>query len=342
MIWVGVDAMGGDFAPREIVHGACLAAKEYGVGIKLIGPTDIIAKELKRYNTNNLAIEIVNASQVVGMDEKPSKAILKKKDSSIVVAMQELSHGSVDAVVAAGSTGAAAVAAQLILGRIQHVDRSAIACNMPTSIRGKRVIVVDVGANVDCSPYQLFQFGLMGQIVSNGLFNIANPVIGLLNIGSEETKGNELVQETYKLFKQYNDLNFIGFIEGRDFPLGKVDVVVTDGFTGNVALKTAEGISRMISSMLKQELMLTLNGRIASILAKPAFTNLKKRIDHHEAGGALLVGVKGVCVIAHGGSNHTAIKNAVRVAKDMITARMVSRIEETLSVISPQILKSAT
>lgn len=342
MIWVGVDAMGGDFAPREIVHGACLAAKEYGVGIKLIGPTDIIAKELKRYNTNNLAIEIVNASQVVGMDEKPSKAILKKKDSSIVVAMQELSHGSVDAVVAAGSTGAAAVAAQLILGRIQHVDRSAIACNMPTSIRGKRVIVVDVGANVDCSPYQLFQFGLMGQIVSNGLFNIANPVIGLLNIGSEETKGNELVQETYKLFKQYNDLNFIGFIEGRDFPLGKVDVVVTDGFTGNVALKTAEGISRMISSMLKQELMLTLNGRIASILAKPAFTNLKKRTDHHEAGGALLVGVKGVCVIAHGGSNHTAIKNAVRVAKDMITARMVSRIEETLSVISPQILKSAT
>ncbi len=342
MISIAVDAMGGDFAPREIVHGACLAAREYNIGIKLIGPTDIVANELKRHNTSNLNIEIVNASQVVGMDEKPSKAIIKKKDSSIVVAMNELSKGSVDAVVAAGSTGAAAVAAQLILGRIKNVDRSAIACTMPTSMRDKRVIVIDVGANVDCTPYQLFQFGLMGQIVSNGLFNIDNPVIGLLNIGSEETKGNDLVQATYKLFKQHNEVNFIGFIEGRDFPLGKVDVVVTDGFTGNVALKTAEGISRMIGSLLRQELMLTLNGKIASILAKQAFANLKKRIDYTEAGGALLVGVKGVCVIAHGGSNHKAIKNAIRVAKDMVTARMVSRIEETLSLISPQFLKSAT
>jgi glycerol-3-phosphate acyltransferase PlsX len=196
---------------------------------------------------------------------------------------------------------------------------------MPTSTP-KRVIVLDVGANVDCTAHQLSQFALMGSILSSGLFNVKEPKVGLLNIGTEETKGNELVQQTYKLLKVDPHINFVGFIEGRDFPMAKVDVCVTDGFTGNVALKTAEGIAKMISSLLRQELMGSMQGRVASVMAKPAFVALKRRIDYNEAGGALLVGVKGVCVIAHGGSKHTAIKNAIRVAKDMVAADVVKKI----------------
>jgi glycerol-3-phosphate acyltransferase PlsX len=325
MIRIAVDAMGGDFAPREVVYGAVLAAREYGVAIQLVGPPEAVEQELKKYSTLGLDITIVPATEVVAMDEKPSRAVTRKKDSSIVVTTNQVAQGLADGMVAAGSTGAAAVAAQIGLGRIAHVDRSAIACTMPTNTP-KRVIVLDVGANVDCTAHQLSQFALMGSILSTGLFNIKEPKVGLLNIGSEETKGNELVQASYKLLKESPHINFIGFIEGRDFPMAKVDVCVTDGFTGNVALKTAEGIAKMVSSLLRQELMGSMQGRIASVMAQPAFVALKRRIDYNESGGALLIGVKGVCVIAHGGSKHTAIKNAVRVAKDMVAADVVRKI----------------
>jgi glycerol-3-phosphate acyltransferase PlsX len=266
------------------------------------------------------------------MGEKATKAILKKKDSSIVVTTRLVAEGSVDGMVAAGSTGAAAVAAQLGLGRISNVERSAIAAMLPTTTKGKQVIVVDVGANVDTNANQLLQFGLMGSILAKGMQGIANPTVGLLNIGTEETKGNKLVQDTFKLLKAHKEINFIGFIEGRDFPMNKVDVVVTDGFTGNIALKTAEGIARMITAMLKQEIMSSPRTQLGGLLAKPSFEELRRRIDYNELGGALLVGVKGVCVIAHGSSKHTAIKNAVRVAKTMAAAKIIQKIEEVLSL----------
>lgn len=328
MIRIAVDAMGGDYAPREVVHGAVLAAREYDIAIQLVGPPEAVQAELKKHQTQGLAITIVPASEVVAMDEKPSRAIVKKKDSSIVVATRQVSEGLADGVVAAGSTGAAAVAAQIGLGRIKNVDRSAIACAMPTNTE-RSCIVIDVGANVDCNPHQLWQFGHMGAIVFTGLYGVKNPRVGILNIGTEETKGNELVQDTYKLFKNDPNINFLGFVEGRDFPVGKVDVVVTDGFTGNVALKTAEGIAKMIGSMLRQELTSTVKGQIAAVVGKPSFEALKRRIDYNEMGGALLVGVKGVCVIAHGGSRHTAIKNAIRVAKNMVAANIVQNIEDS-------------
>lgn len=329
MIRIAVDAMGGDFAPREVVYGAVLAAREYGISVQLVGPSDIVRKELDRHNTSGLDIKIISASEVIAMDEKPSRSIVKKKDSSIVVATNQVKEGLADGVVAAGSTGAAAVAAQLGLGRIANVERAAIACSMPTSTP-KRVIVLDVGANVECTANQLLQFALIGSILASGLNNLKEPRVGLLNIGSEETKGSELVQQAYKLMRADSRLNFVGFIEGRDFPHGKVDVLVTDGFTGNVALKTAEGIANMIMNMMKQELLSSFQGKLAAVIAKPCFAALKRRIDYNESGGALLVGVKGVYVIAHGGSKHTAIKNAIRTAKDMVAAGIIEKIENAL------------
>jgi phosphate acyltransferase len=332
MIRIAVDAMGGDYAPREVVHGAVLAAREYGVAIQLVGPPELIQNDLSRHDVAGLDITIVPASEVVAMDEKPSRAIVKKKDSSIVVTTKLVSDKQADGMVAAGSTGAAAVAVQFHLGRMPNVARPAIACFMPTINKDDKVVLIDVGANVEVDPHQLYQFAQMGSILSAGLAGVQAPRVGLLNIGSEETKGNKLVQDAYKLLKGNSELNFIGFVEGRDFPMAKVDVVVTDGFTGNVTLKTSEGIARMIEHMLRAELMSSVRGKLAGAMAKPYVLAVHKRIDYNESGGALLVGVKGVCVIAHGGSKHTAIKNAIRVAKDMVSARIVEKIESTLSL----------
>ncbi len=336
MIKIAVDAMGGDYAPREIVHGAVLAARDLGVAIQLVGPPEIIEKELARHKINaakmaSLNISIVPASEVVSMDEKPSRAIVKKKDSSIVVTTKQVSSGAADGMVAAGSTGAAAVAAQIELGRIANVSRSAIACFMPTSV-DQPVLLIDVGANAECDTHQLLQFGQMGSLVYSALYKVEKPRVGILNLGSEETKGTQLVQDTYKIMQKQPDLNFIGFVEGRDFPMGKVEVVVTDGFVGNVALKTAEGIAKMIKLMLKQELLGTWQGRLGAFIAKPCVDAVERRTNYNQAGGALLVGVKGVCVIAHGGSTHTAIKNAIRMAADMVRAKIVEKIAETFSL----------
>ena len=319
-----------------------LAAREYGVAVHLVGPVDAVNAELKRHDIKGLTIEIVPCSEVVEMGEKATKAILKKKDSSIVVTTKLVADGVVDGMVAAGSTGAAAVAAQLGLGRIKNVERSAIAAMLPTTTKGKQVIIVDVGANVDTNPNQLLQFGLMGSVLAKGMQGCVNPTVGLLNIGTEESKGNKLVQDTFKLLAAHEGLNFIGFVEGRDFPMNKVDVVVTDGFTGNIALKTAEGIARMITTILKQEIMASPRTKIGGILVKPSFEELRRRIDYNELGGALLVGVKGVCVIAHGSSKHTAIKNAVRVAKTMAAAKIVQKIEDVLSLPPAAAAGSAT
>ena len=328
MIRIAVDAMGGDFAPREVVHGAVLAAREYGIAVQLVGLVEAVEPELKKHDIRGLQVSIVPASEVIAMGEKPSRAIVKKKNASIVVTTRQVADGLADGMVAAGSTGAASAAAQFGLGRIANVERPAIACSMPT-ITPRRCICVDFGANVECTPERLWQFAHMGAIVFSAMYNVKEPRVGILNIGTEETKGNQLVQDAYHLLKADKNLNFIGFVEGRDYPMGKVDVVVTDGFTGNVSLKTAEGIAKMVEVILRQEFLGSMQGKVAGILGKPAFEGLKRRVDHNEAGGALLVGVKGVCVIAHGGSKHTAIKNAIRVAKDMVAANMVQRIENS-------------
>ena len=331
MITIAVDAMGGDYAPREIVHGAVLAAKDFGVAVQLIGPLEIVEKELQRHSTAGLNISIVPATEIVAMDEKPSRAIVKKKDSSIVVTTKQVSSGKADAMVAAGSTGAAAVAAQIELGRIANVSRSAIACSMPTA-GDQPVMLIDVGANAECDANQLLQFGQMGSLVYTALYNAESPRVGILNLGSEETKGTTLVQEAYKLMQAQPNLNFIGFVEGRDFPMGKVEVVITDGFVGNVALKTAEGIAKMIKLMLKQELLASIRGKVGAAIAKPCFDAVERRTNYAQSGGALLVGVKGVCVIAHGGSTHTAIRNAIRMAADMVNAKIIEKIERTFSL----------
>jgi len=328
---IAVDAMGGDFAPREIVYGAVLAARDFGIAVQLVGPPEIVQQELQRHKTDGLAISIIPASEVIAMDEKPGRAIVKKKDSSIVVTTRQVSSGAADGMVAAGSTGAAAVAAQLELGRIANVFRSAIACSIPTS-GDNPAMLIDVGANAECDARQLLQFGQMGSLVYTVLHHTQRPRVGILNLGSEETKGTELVREAYKLMQAQSDLNFIGFVEGRDFPMGKVDVVVTDGFVGNVALKTAEGIAKMIKLMLKQELLASWPGKIGAAIAKGSFDRVEKRTNYAQYGGALLVGVKGVCVIAHGGSTHTAIKNAIRVAVDMANAKIIEKIEKTFSL----------
>lgn len=339
MIRISIDAMGGDYAPREVVHGAVLAAIEYKIAIILVGPEQIIQSELQRpvikellkgQTPEQLNITIENASQVVQMDEKPSWSVLKKKDSSIVVATRLVREGKADGLVAPGSTGAAAVAATIGLGKIPGIDRPAIACTMPT-IHDVPCFLIDAGANMQCDTKQMLQFGLMGTVLARGLYKIENPRVGILNNGTEETKGTDNVKEAYKVFRENSQMNFIGFVEGRDYPMGKVDVVVTDGFTGNVSLKTAEGIARMMNVMLREELMGSVRGKMAGVMAKPCLKSLKARVDHNEFGGALLVGVKGVCVIAHGGSKHTAVKNAIRVAKNMVAAKVVEKIEATLS-----------
>lgn len=333
MIRIAVDAMGGDHAPREVVHGAVLAAREYGVAIQLVGPPELVAQDLKRHDTTGLEISLVPAAEVVGMEES-AKAVVKKADSSIVVATTQVEKGLADAVVAAGSTGAAAAAAQLYLKRIEHVDRAAIACFMPSIDPERRALVLDVGANKDCDAKMLLQFALMGSILFEGLYPGKKPRVGLLNIGTEESKGTKLVQEANKLLKSVGDtINYIGYVEGRDFPVGKVDVTVTDGFTGNCVLKASEGIARMMSIILKQELKGSARTKVGALLIEPATTALKKRVDYNELGGALLLGVKGVYVIAHGGSRHTAIKNAIRVAKDMVKADVINKIGQALSVV---------
>jgi glycerol-3-phosphate acyltransferase PlsX len=335
MVRIAVDAMGGDYAPREVVHGAVLAAREYGVTVQLVGSPDAINAELKRYTPEGLDIVVVPASEVVGMDENPARAVAKKKDSSIVVATRQAAEGKADAVVTAGSTGAAVAASRFYLGRLEGVSRAPIAALMPTVNGLKRpCIMMDAGAYHDAEPQHLQQFAIMGIILSESLFKVSSPKVGILNIGTEETKGTETVRQAYKLLRSDKRLNFQGFVEGRDFPLGKVDVLVTDGFSGNVALKTAEGIAKMISVILRQELYASPRTKAGGWLAAPAFDGLKRRTDYNEFGGALLIGLKSVFVKAHGGSKHTAIKNAIRSAHELVDANVVKQIEWALSSVN--------
>jgi phosphate acyltransferase len=314
MIKIAVDAMGSDHSPAVEVDGAVQAASQLGISIVLVGQEERVRPLLDKHGGAALPIEIVHASEVVTMEESAVAAIRRKKDSSIRVAETLMRDGKVSGVVSAGNTGAVMAAAKFIVGTLSVVDRPALSTVLPTQ-KGKPAILLDVGANVDCKPLHLGQFAIMGDIYSRAIFGIRRPRVGLLSIGEEDTKGNELTKESFKSLKRA-PINFIGNVEGRDIFKGDVDVIVCDGFTGNVALKLSEGLFETFTAMLGQELHKTLTAKVGAIFAQNAFRAFKKRLDYSEFGGAPLLGIKGISIVCHGRSNANAIKNAIRVASE--------------------------
>jgi glycerol-3-phosphate acyltransferase PlsX len=327
---VAIDAMGGDFAPQEVVFGAVEAAKEYNCEIVLVGDQVKINEVLAGCpDWQQLNISVHHASEVIEMHEHPAAAIRKKKDASIVVATRLVKEGHCDVVISAGSTGAAASAALLGLGRIQGVERPTIATPIP-NLTGTTVLL-DSGANVDSKPNHLVQSAIMGSIYAEYVLEIVNPRVGLLTIGEEDTKGNEQVLATFPLLKQLKTINFVGNVEGRDIPKGTVDVVVCDGFVGNVVLKFAEGLATAIMNLVKNEIKSSgIIAKCASLLVLPALKRLRNKLDYAEYGGAPLLGVNGGCIICHGSSKAKAIKNAIRVAKEFTEKKVVEHIRENI------------
>jgi len=332
---IAIDAMGGDFAPQEIILGAIEAAQQYRCEIILVGDESIINPMLEQHpNWQDLKISVRHTTQVIEMTEHPGAAVRKKKDASVVVATSMLKHGLCDAVISAGHTGAAVAAALLGLGRIKGIERPAIATPIP-NLSGTTVLL-DSGANVDSKPRNLVQHAIMGSLYSEYIFGVDNPRVGLLNIGEEETKGNEQVLATYPLLQNSKTIRFVGNVEGRDITAGSVDVVVCDGFVGNIVLKTGEGLASAIMQLLKEAILRA--GwfvKPAAFLLKPAFRDLKTKLDYAEYGGAPLLGVEGVFIICHGSSKAKAIKNAVRVAKEFAEKQVVEHIRENIAKEGP-------
>ncbi len=330
MTTIAVDAMGGDHAPQSEVEGALLAAREHGVRVLLVGQEDVLRAELARHKTNGLPVEVLAASQVIAMGENPIRALRKKRDSSLHVAARAAQEGRADGVVTAGNTGAAMAIVKTALGMLPGVDRPALASVFPTK-RGTPSVLLDVGANVDCKPQHLQQFAIMGEVYYRAMFGEPCPRVGLLSIGEEASKGNEVVRETHRRLKESSlSFDFVGNVEGRDVYTGDVHVVVCDGFIGNVALKISEGLVDALVSMLKEALGSTLSAKVGSLLSRQAYENFKKRVDYTESGGVPLLGIKGVCVICHGRSNANAIKNAIRVAADFSSRGINEKIERDL------------
>ncbi len=328
---VALDAMGGDHAPRELVTGAVAAARELGVEVVLVGPAARIRDEIQAAGGSSLPIRVLDAPEVIGMAEAPAMALRRKRQASILVAVEALRRGEADAVVSAGNTGAAMAAALLTLGRIEGIDRPAIAAVLPT-LRG-RAILVDVGANVDCRPKHLLQFAIMGSVYASRGLGISEPRIGIMSNGAEETKGNELVIAAGELLRR-SGVNFIGNVEGRDFFGGAADVVVCDGFVGNLLLKFGEGLALGIFTLLREELGRGLFVRLGVLLATPRLRALARRMDYTEHGGAPLLGVNGICIITHGSSKAKAIRNSIALAAESVRARMVDTIQADIARLS--------
>ncbi len=329
MVTIAVDAMGGDHAPKAEVEGAIRAARALGVRVILVGPEDRVKKELAQHEgAAALPIEVYHASEWITMEDSAAWAMRNKRDSSIRVAARLVREGLADGLVSAGNTGAVMATAKMVQGMLPGVHRPALASAFPT-LAGKPVVVVDVGANVDSTPRMLAQFAVMGEIYSRVIFHVAHPTVGLLSIGEEEHKGNELTHKTTPLLKTL-PLKFVGNVEGRDIYSGKTDVIVCDGFIGNVALKVSEGLVDMFKQMLQESLEETITRKIGYVLSRAAYRDFKKRVDYSEYGGAPLLGVKGVCIICHGRSNGNAIKNGIRVAVEFAEGRVNERIEQEL------------
>ncbi|MBI4458916.1 MAG: phosphate acyltransferase PlsX [Acidobacteria bacterium] len=317
---IAVDAMGGDHAPGREVEGAILAAAEFGIPVLLVGEEIALQEELQRHSVRQLPLEVVPASQVITMEDDVARSIRQKPDSSVRVAIRLVREGKAQGVVSAGNTGAVMALAKILLGTLPSVDRPALAAVFPP-LGGTRTVLIDVGANVDCKPEQLRQFAIMGATYSRLLLNIPNPRVGLLSIGAEQGKGNELTRETYRLLQQ-TPLNFVGNVEGRDLYSGRADVIVCDGFIGNVALKISEGLAEAIQRLVQEV--------FADRLSSKAGDSFTRRIDYAETGGAPLLGVRGVCTICHGSSNASAIKNAIRMTAEFAAAGLNEKIEAEL------------
>ena len=336
---IALDAMGSDRRPKPEIEGAIQAARHYNVRVLLVGPETTLEAELARYPAiSGLPIEIVHASEVIRMDDKAVQAVRSKRDSSMRVGLRLVRERRAVGFVTAGNTGAAMAAAKMVLGAIPGVDRPALAAVFPTAT-GNVATLLDVGANVDCKPHNLEQFAVMGDIYFRTMFGTRRPRVGLLSIGEEEGKGNDLTRESFQLLRQL-PLNFVGNVEGRDLYNGRVDVIVADGFVGNVALKISEGLANLVRYTLKESLKATITRQVGYLLSRSAFADFKKRLDHTEYGGAPLLGVKGVCFITHGSSNANAIKNAIRVAAEFAQSGINEKIEKELASIQAATLVS--
>ena len=326
---IAVDAMGGDLGPSVVVPGAIEAARQTGAKILLVGNEATLDGELNRLSPSGVDLEIVHAPEVAGMDEKPSDILRRKKNASIQVACRLVRDGAAQGVVSAGHSGASVACGMFIMGRIPGVERPALASILPTE--KEPVVLLDVGATVDCKPYNIFQFGLMGDAFARDILNKEAPRVGLLSIGEEEGKGNSQVKEAYELFKMAQNLNFSGNIEGRDLFTGDVDVAVCDGFVGNVALKLSEGLGLSLSRVLKRELLSSgFLPKLGSLLAKSAFRRFAKVVDYAEYGGAPLLGLQNISIVCHGRSNAKAICNATRMATLFVEKETNKRLMETI------------
>ncbi len=327
---IAVDAMGGDLAPAVVVDGAVQAAREWGVEVVLVGQRGPIQAELEKHDTANLPLTLQHASEVIEMHEHPAAAVRAKKDSSMIVGMEMVKQREADAFLTAGNSGGALAAALFRLGRIRGVKRPALSTVFPSQTPQGFCFLLDIGANTDCKPEYLLQFALMGSVYAERVLGVPNPRVAIVSNGEEEGKGNQLVQETVPLLKA-SPLNFVGNAEGKDIIRGLADVIVTDGFTGNVIIKLAEGVSRFLMDLLKENLTARSMSKVGAMLAKPAFDDVRSRLDYREYGGAPLLGIDGVVIVGHGRSDALAIKNAVRVTAHTVENSVLEAIKQGLA-----------
>jgi phosphate acyltransferase len=325
-----VDAMGSDKAPEPEVRGAVLAARQYDVRVHLVGPEDRLRPILRQaLRGQRLPVFIVPASEWITMDDKAAQAVRSKRDSTMRVGLKMVREGRAAGFFTAGNTGAAMATAKMVLGTLSGVDRPALAQILPTVNRVPSLLL-DVGANVDCDPDNLVQFAMMGYMYAKNILKVNNPRVGLLSIGEEDSKGNALTRDTLPLLRSLKGINFKGNVEGRDLFNGRCDVAVCDGFVGNVALKSIEGTAQLLSASLRESLKSTVTSQVGALLSRRAFAEFKKRLDYSEYGGAVLLGVRGVCIVGHGSSNEKAVMNGVRVAAEFALAEVNSSIEVAL------------
>jgi glycerol-3-phosphate acyltransferase PlsX len=329
MIWIAVDAMGGDFAPSLVVDGALAAARHFDLGVALVGIPRIVNAELGRHpDVDCSRVRVVEAADVVAMDESPAAALRRKPRASVKVAAEIVASGEAAALFSAGHTGATVMAAYGAFGMLPGVDRPALAATMPT--RGRAAVLLDVGASVECRPAHLLQFAAMGSVYAHVVLGIESPRVALLSIGEEASKGNELTREAHRLLKA-SPLAFIGNLEARNVYSGDADVIVCDGFTGNVALKISEGLVEVVEALLGEELSRTVTVRVGSLLTQRALRRFRRRVDYSEYGGAPLLGVAGVTIVGHGRSSAKAVRNAVAMAYRFSSRRFIERVEQEIA-----------
>ncbi len=323
-----VDGMGGDFAPVEVVKGCVDAVKELGVGITITGPRDLIEMELAKYEYDQSKIEVLHTTEVVGTDEAPVLAIRRKKDSSLRRAIDLVKEGNCDGVISAGSTGALMAGGLFIIGRIKGIDRPALAPLIPG--KNGRFMIIDVGANTDCKPVNLHQFAHMGKVYYESILGYVRPKVGLINIGAEAEKGNELTKAAYELLSQDKSLNFVGNVEPRDAITGDVQILVADGFVGNTILKTFEGTVKTVMELIKENLMKSAQGKLGGLMIKAPLKAMMKQYDYRETGGSAFLGLEGIVVKAHGSSDAKAFKNAIKQAARVKEADFVNKFRDEI------------